>query len=416
MVRFRDVLFKKNFFSLWSGQIVSEFGDRLNQMALIALVYSKQPGSVMAMAKLLFFIVIPVFVIGPVAGVYVDRWDRKRVMIIADIARGVFVLIIPLFVYLNMMPVVYILVFLIFSATRFFLPSKMAFIPAIVSKEKLMVANSLSNTTRMIATILGFGLAGLIIKWIGHMWGFYLDGLSYFISAGFIALITPKEKLKDVREEIKMTKEIIGKSIRKNLWSEIIEGVRHMFKKDKMKVVTSTLFLLMAGAGSVFCVVIVFIQKAFGSITGDLGILGVFLGAGLFLGTLLYGKFGQNFSKIRAMFISFALCGITINLFSIYASGQPRLYVGGLLIALVGMAVAPIFICANTLIHILVPDEVRGRIFSSMEALIHLSFLIFMLLTAYLSKYIPALTILIASGIICIVVGVVGQMFVREEN
>jgi DHA3 family macrolide efflux protein-like MFS transporter len=206
MPRFRDVLFTKNFFALWAGQIVSEFGDRLNQMALIALVYSKSPGSVMAMANLFFFVLIPVFVVGPVAGAYVDRWDRKIVMIVSDVLRGVLVLLIPLFVVLDMMIPIYMIVFLIFSTTRFFLPSKLAIIPAIVSEEKILIANSLSNTTRMIATILGFAIAGFIIKWIGYMWGFYLDSASYFISAGMIALITPKKELINVREEIRMTK------------------------------------------------------------------------------------------------------------------------------------------------------------------------------------------------------------------
>ena len=358
-------------------------------MALIALIYSKNPGSVMALANLLFFIVIPVFAIGPVAGVYVDRWDRKRVMIIADIVRGMLVLLVPLLVLFDMMIPIYVVVFLIFSATRFFLPSKLAFIPDIVSEEKLLVANSLSNTTRMIATIFGFALAGFIVKWIGHMWGFYLDSLSYFVSAVMIALITPKEKLADVREEFTMTKEIIEKSIRRNVWEEIVEGFGHMVKKDKMRMVTSTFFLLMAGAGSIFCIIIVFIQKSFGSITEDLGIFGVFLGAGLFLGTMFYAKYGQRFSKVKAIYIGLMLSGAAICCFAIYADkSDPLLLIGGILIMLVGMAAAPILTCANTLIHLSVPDEVRGRIFSSMEAVVHLAFLIFMFLTAYLTKII----------------------------
>jgi MFS family permease len=416
MIRFREVLFKKDFFSLWLGQIISEFGDRLGQMALIALIYSKNPGSVMAMAKLLFFIVIPVFVIGPVAGVYVDRWDRKRVMIISDILRGLCVLLIPAFVYLNMMIPVYVLVFLTFSAARFFIPSKMALIPAIVSEDKLLVANSLSNTTRMIATILGFALAGFIVKWIGHRWGFYLDSISYFVSAGLIALITPMKKLKNVREEIHMTGEIIGKSIRRNVWSEIVEGFGHMIKKDKMKAVTSTLFLLMGGAGAIFCIIIVFIQESFGSVTEDLGIFGVFLGTGLFFGTILFGKFGQKFSHVRAMFTGLVLCGITIGSFAVYLSRDPLFLVGGILMMLIGASAAPILICTNTLIHILVPDEVRGRIFSSMEVIAHLAFLMFMFLTAYLSRYLSNSTILLASGIAFVVIGTIGQIMSRRND
>lgn len=410
MVRFREVLFKKNFFALWSGQIVSEFGDRLNQMALIALVYSKSPGSVMALANLLFFIVVPVFVIGPVAGVYVDRWDRKQIMIVSDILRGLLVLLIPFFIYFDFMLPIYAIVFLMFSATRFFLPSKLAFIPNIVSEDKIMVANALSNTTRMIATILGFALAGFIVKWIGHVWGFYLDSISYFVSAALIAIITPKERIKNVKEDIQMTKELIQKSIRKNFWNEILEGFSHMFKKDKMKIVTGTMFVLMAGTGSIFCVIIVFIQKSFGSITIDLGLFGVFLGLGLFLGTVLYGKLGQSFSKIRTMFTCLSLCGASIGSFAVYANKNPQLLIGGLLLMLVGMLAAPILICINTLIHILMPNEIRGRIFSSMEIVIHLAFLVFMFLTAYLSKYFSGFAILLVSSIVFTVIGLVGYI------
>lgn len=418
MVGFREVLFKKNFFSLWSGQIISEFGDRLNQMALIALVYSKNPGSVMALAKILFFIVVPVFVVGPVAGVYVDRWNRKKVMIISDILRGVLVLTIPVFVFLEMMVPVYIMVFLIFSSTRFFLPSKLALIPSIVSKEKLMVANSLSNTTRMIATILGFALAGFIVKWIGYIWGFYLDGISYFISAVLVSLISIKKRREKgkIGEEIKVTGRIINKSIRRNLWKDIAEGFRHMVAQKKMKAVTGALFLLMGGAGSIFCIIIVFIQTSFGSVTEALGSFGVFLGVGLFLGTILYGKYGQKFQDLRSIFACFTVCGSIISIFAIYVANNPIFSIAGVLIMVLGMAAAPIFTCANTLIHLLIPDKARGRIFSSMEAVMHLAFLVCMGITAYLSLYLSNMVILFVSGIIFSCAGVMGQILFSRNK
>ncbi len=416
MVKFREVLFTKNFFSLWSGQIISEFGDRLNQMALVALIYYKEPGSVMALSKLLFFIIVPVFVIGPVAGVYVDRWDRKRVMIISDILRGLMVLAIPVFVYLDMMGPIYVVVFLVFSATRFFLPSKMAFIPSIVSREKLMVANSLANTTRMIATVLGFAVAGLIVKWVGHIWGFYLNSLSYFVSAVFIAVITPKEKLKDVKEEIHMTKEIVEKSLRRHFLTEIVDGFKYVFEKGPMRIVTGTFFLLMAGVGAIFCIIIIFIQESFGSVTEDLGLFGAFLGVGLLLGTVAFGKFGQKLSKIRTIFACFALCGSAISLFAFYAKGDPSLLMGGLLTLLAGAAAAPILTCTNTLIHLLIPDEARGRIFSSIEAIIHLAFMMFMFLTAYLAKFVSNFAILISCGMIFLLIGIAGHFLTNCQE
>lgn len=416
MSHLREVLFSRSFFPLWAGQIISEFGDRLNQMALISLVYHMQPGSVMALANILLFTIVPVFVIGPVAGVYVDRWDRRTVMIVSDIARGILVLFIPVVIWLKMMPLVYVLVFLIFSATRFFLPSKMAFIPDIVSQEKLLAANSLSNTTRMIATVMGFALAGFIIKWVGYMAGFYLDSLSFFISGALIASIAPIKKLKNVKEDIEITKDLIERSIRRNVWQEIVEGFGYMVSKSKMRIVTSTLFLVMAGAGSVFCVIIVFVQQSFGSVTEDVGVLGVFLGVGLFLGTLLYGKFGQALSKVRTIFASITACGIAIGLFALLVRGVPSLALAGVVSLVIGASAGPVFVCTNTLIHALVPDEARGRIFSSMEMVMHLAFIVMMFATAQISKITSNFSILLASAAAFAVLGMAGQVFARKDD
>ena len=94
MSKFREVLKNRNFLLLWLGQIVSEFGERITQMALIGLIYQKNPYSAIALAKLIIFIVIPVFLIGPVAGVYVDKWNRRYTMIISDLLRSFFVFLI----------------------------------------------------------------------------------------------------------------------------------------------------------------------------------------------------------------------------------------------------------------------------------------------------------------------------------
>ncbi len=382
-------------------------------MALIGLIYSKHPGSVMALANLLLFTIIPVFLIGPVAGVYVDRWDRKRVMIVSDILRGVLVLLIPLCVMIDLMLPVYVVIFIMFSATRFFLPSKMALIPKIVSGEQLLVANSLANTTRMLATIFGFALAGFIVQRAGHMYGFYLDSISYFVSALLISRMVLTKRNAAEKGSIREAREVLEVSIRRHLWTEIKEGFRHMVEQDRMKTVTGIVFLLMAGTGSVFCVIIVFVQEAFGTVTEDLGILGVFLGGGLLAGTVLFGKFGQSLSRVRTMFASLSLSGFCVILFAVAARVEPVLLLGASLIFVLGAAAAPILTCVNTLMHTLVPDEARGRIFSSMEVVIHLAFLLFMFLTAYLAIYIDKFYILLGCGSVFIATGVTGYATIR---
>lgn len=417
MTRFRDVLTNKNFFFLWLGQVVSNFGDRLNQMALVALVYQRNPGSEIALAKLISFTIIPVFIIGPIAGAWVDRLDRRKIMIISDILRGLLVMSIPLFLAYKQILLVYLAIFLIFSISRFFIPSKMAIIPELVAKDKLLVANMLNDTTRMIGNVVGLVVAGIIvnISFIGAIGGFYIDSATFFVSAFLIAMIAKRELSGDVREDLVVAGKAIEHSIRRTVFNEIREGLGYLTKYKEMRFVVYVFFLLMAGLGTISCVIIVFIQAAFGTSTRDLGFLGMFLVGGLLLGALGYGKFGQKISKEKAIHLSFMAAGAAIMIFTIAVNHYPNLFVAGMLAGLVGIAVSPIVVTTNTLTHEFIPEEVRGRIFSSLEAVIHLAFLVFMFIAAYAAKFIDRFWILIAVGAVYLACGL-AAVFKKERR
>ena len=162
-----------NFLRLWLAQFVSQFGDRIHQMALVGLVAHRFPNSAIELAKIMAFTILPVFIIQPFAGVYVDRWDRRKTLFVCDIIRGLLVLTIP-FVFMvreSMVPI-YIVVFLIFSFSRLYIPAKMSFIPELVDQENLLIANSLMTTTGMIAFALGASLGGFLIEKLGPRSGF----------------------------------------------------------------------------------------------------------------------------------------------------------------------------------------------------------------------------------------------------
>ncbi|MBN1526132.1 MAG: MFS transporter [Candidatus Omnitrophica bacterium] len=414
MARFRDVLKNRNFLFLWLGQVISNFGDRLNQMALVALIYQRTPGSAMALAKLISFTIIPVFLIGPIAGVWVDRLDKRKVMVISDILRGILVFLIPLFIMANQILPIYLIVFLVFSISRFFIPSKMAIIPDLVSKDKLLLANTLSDTTHMIGNVVGLVVAGVIvnIRYIGAIGGFYIDAASFFASAILLGLIIQGARDRGAREDIIETTKAFENSLRRSILEEVREGIRHLVTYSDMRFIVAAFFLLMAGIGTVSCVVIVFIQDAFGTATRDLGFLGMWLVAGLFLGTLAYGRFGQRMSKRTVVYASFIASGLSIVLFTLAVRHYPNIAVAWTLVALLGISLSPIMISMNTLTHEVIAEEMRGRVFSSLEAVIHLAFLAFMFLAAYLSKYIGRMWILIAAGVCFFVCGLVG--IVRE--
>src|SRR5882672_8892300 len=106
----------RGFFRFWLAQLISQFGDRVHQMALVGLIAMRNPGSAFELAKLLAFTIIPVFLIGPIAGVYVDRWSRRSTLFICDFIRGLLVLSIA-FYFMNLPSIIplYGMVFCIFA-------------------------------------------------------------------------------------------------------------------------------------------------------------------------------------------------------------------------------------------------------------------------------------------------------------
>ena len=409
MSKFREVIRNRNFFLLWLGQIISQIGDRLGQMALIAFVYFRAPGSTFEIAKILSFTMIPVFLIGPLAGVYVDRWDRRRTMYICDLLRSILMLTIPLFLFYNRaLGPIYLIIFIAFSIGRFFVPAKLSIIPDLVEKKDLLMANSLVNTTGMIAAILGFGISGVLVEWLGAKGGFYLDSLSFLISGALIFFIIKKY---DSAMNLKRVSKEIVEVIRKSVIQEAKEGILYFIQKKDIRFTAGIIFILWSALGAVYVVVIVFVQKTLHSATKDLGLLIMFLGIGLFLGSLVYGRFGQRISQYKTIFISLILSGIMLIVFALTIHRYPYFAIAAALSAFLGLVVAPIMIASNTIIHNVSDNGMMGKIFSSLEIVMHLGFLMTMFLSSFLAERFSHLLILVVVGCLVVILGVVNIIF-----
>lgn len=412
MAKFSEILKNRNFFFLWLGQIISQLGDRLGQMALIGFIPSDVPGSGIQLAKLLSFTILPVFLIGPVAGVYVDRWDRRRTMYAADILRSLLTLFIPLFLFSgNSLGLIYLLIFFIFSIGRFFVPAKLSIIPQIVKEEDLLISNSLINITGMIAAICGFGIGGLIVEYFGARGGFYLDALSFFISALFIFLISSHKIIKIKLGQV--GREIV-EVIRKSVIQEVKEGIIYFVKQKEVRFTGLIMFLLGAAGGSVYIVGIVFIRQTLKSQTLDLGLLMMFLGLGLFLSSLIYGRFGQHISHYKMIFASLILSGIMLVVFALGIQRYPNFFIAVALSLLLGFFISPIIIASNTIVHKASDNRMLGKTFSSLEIAIHLGFLIFMFVSSLLAERFSAVAVLVAIGIIFSVCGLLSLICQRK--
>lgn len=413
MSKFTEVLKNRNFFFLWLGQIISQLGDRLDQMALIAFVYSRAPGSTIEIAKILSFTIIPVFLIGPLAGVYVDRWDRRRTMYACDFLRAALVLIIPLFLfYAKGLLSIYLIIFVVFCIGRFFVPAKLSIIPDLVKKQDLLMTNSLVNTTGMIAAILGFGISGVVVEWLGARSGFYLDALSFLISGTLIFLITKSSdsaymSLKKVGQEIV---EVIKKSV----LQEIKEGLLYFLKNKDIRFAGGIIFILWSALGAVYVVLIVFVQKTLHSATKDLGLLIMFLGIGLFSGSLIYGRFGQRLSHYKTIFSSLVLSGIMLVCFALGIYRYPYFLSAAGLTYLLGLFISPIMIATNTIIHKVSSNDMMGKVFSYFEIVMHLGFLLFMFASSLLAERFSHVLILVVVGIVLAILGIINLIINRK--
>ncbi|MFA6217922.1 MAG: MFS transporter [Candidatus Omnitrophota bacterium] len=412
MSKFTHILGNRNFFLLWLGQIISQLGDRLDQMALIAFVYLRAPGSSLEIAKTLSFTILPVFLIGPLAGVYVDRWDRRKTMYFCDFIRAALVLTIPtcLF-YSKNLTWIYCIIFIVFSVGRFFVPAKLSIIPEVVEEKDLLIANSLISTTGMIAAILGFGVSGIIVEWLGAKSGFYLDSLSFLISGLLIFAIVKKHSATPVPRKTDAPPLLI---IRKSVLHEIKDGILYFIKEKDIRFTAGIMFVLWAALGAVYVVIIVFVQKTLHSATKDLGLLIMFLGIGLFLGSLAYGRFGQKISHYKTIFSALILSGIMVVLFAIGINRYPFFSVAATLALALGLTIAPIMIATNTIIHKVSQNHMLGKIFSSLEIIMHLGFLLFMFLSSILAEKIPPLFILIFVGSVISIIGIINLILDRK--
>ena len=397
--------------------MVSQFGDKLNQMALIAWAYSVMPGSSFQMAKLIFFTIVPVFVVGPFAATAVDRMDYRKTMYICDLIRAIAVLTIPTLILPRQLILpVYFMVFISFSINRLFVPAKMSIVPRIVGEEEIMPANSMLSITGVVAAMLGFGLGGLIVQQFGIYTGFYIDAGTFLFSAVAIYLIGSRYVPKDVsiREEAVGIWGAVARGIvylfSGQIFSDLREGLKYLFSVEEIRRLVGTSFLLWALLGGIYATGIVFIQESLGSATADLGMLVVFLGMGVLVGSMLWGRYGKGWDRFVMLYSS--LIGVCLLLFLfavVLRLDLPHKFGwAGVILFSAGVAVSPIMMVSQTIVHEEAHQDMFGRVFGVIEIVIHLAFVVAMFFSSLLAEFFSEGNILILWAGIGIGIGLDG--------
>jgi MFS family permease len=360
---------------------------------------------------------IPAFAVSPIAGVWVDRWNNKKTMIICDMIRGCLMLTFPAFVALHQFMPIYLAIFLIFTCACFFLPAKFAIVPDLVSGENLLIANSFSTIISVVGGVAGLTFGGIVLEFIDVNKTIYLNAIIYFASAASLSLI----RYSPTRGAGKVPGVVVQKIkevLKTSFIHELKEGFKYLFVGKRVRFVIYVLFFMMSMVGAIYVVSVVFVQEVMGSMTKDVGLFGLFLCAGLLLGSYFYGKSGHAVPTNRTIYLSIILSGSCIALFSICLKLTASFLAGGIFSFLLGLAASPVFISSSTIVHENVDETMRGRIFSSLGIIMNLGLLIFMFISSSLAEIVGKLWILLLSALVFVIFGIAGILvgYTRERK
>jgi MFS family permease len=382
---FAEVLRNRNFLALWLGQVISQIGDSFTFLALLITV-NRLTGSTASMGLMMISLTLPQLIFSFLAGVLVDRIDRKKIMVFSDLLRAVLVLAFLTVRSADQVYVFYIVGFLVSTVSVFFWPAKTAMIPRIVEGEaKLLSANALSQTIRVAAMLIGPALAGFVIAWLGTSAAFLADSVTYLASAFAILAITTSGGTTD--------QEQIGT---KMIWDRFAEGFGYMLRKRTVLAIIVTGMVALLGIGAIEVLFVPFLQGEFGVGPEGLGFAQTAQGIGMLVGSVLIGNLAARFRLTRTIAWSVGVLGIAVvvcGLASHFALILLALFIAGL-------GLAPLNAALSTLMQITVPDEKLGRVGSVVDTSVTLSYLISMSGAAFLADAFGMRTVFIASGII----------------
>jgi len=348
---FVRVLRKRNFALLWAAMALSHIGDFVNNVALLVLVY-RLTGSGLALGGLVTLQMIPSVVLGPVAGALVDRFDRRLVMIVSDVLRGLCVLGL---VVCPTVGAVYFTGLAVSFISLFFGPARRAVMPSLVDPEDLVAANSLVGGTQSVARVLGpaLGTALLALYGVGAAFGF--NAATFFVSAALIGAMGRRPSM-GVRRGEGGGSHSLGRAIGR--------GLRFLAGEADLLILTVLTVVVMVGVGACNVLLLVLVKDVIKAPDASLGVLMSVEGIGGIAGMVLVGNILAAVEPRR----------LVVGAVSVIGSGLVGLYLFRdilsvmAIIGLMGVAVVVFNVGAETVFQRRVPDTMRGLAFSVIGA------------------------------------------------
>jgi len=380
---FLPVLKNTNFLALWAGQVFCQLADKVYLVLMIALIntqFQSQGSSISGwVSALMMTFTIPAVLFGSLAGVFVDRWVKKQVLVSTNIWRGILVLgIVPLLWLVNdwqgigNIPAGFLMIlavtFLVSTLTQFFAPAEQTVIPLIVKPHNLLSANSLYTTTMMASVIVGFAIGEPLLSAADALWLQFggsgelgkeiLVGGSYIIAGLILMLLVTNEEPQEKDKESK------------NIFSDLKDGLVYLGENNRLRNALIQLIILFSVLAAL-TVLAVRIAEVIPNLKAEqFGFLLASGGVGIALGAMILGQFGQYFSTPRLSLAGSMGMGASLAGLAIFSQ---QLWIVLSFIGLLGMSGALVGIPLQTAIQTETPAQMRGKVFGLQNNLVNIA-------------------------------------------
>lgn len=380
-----SLLSNRNYVYLWLGQGISLLGDVIFDLTLViwiaAVVAKDQPWAPLAVSGVLVAATVPVILIGPLAGVLVDRWDKRQTMLRMDFLRGLLILaLIPVTGAIQLpftisLPVqlgfTYLIVFFSSICAQFFNPARLSLIGDVVEERQRSQASGLAQVTQSFASILGPPLAAPLFFGFGIQWSLLLNALSFGLSFLAILAVKAPESARSVEPGQ------IG-SIRQ----EFREGLQFALGHNVIRPLLVALFITMLGGGMINALMIFFFTDNLHTPLTYLGLMDAVFGIGIIAGAVLTGVFAERFGIERVLAWGVFAAGALLLIFSRMTSLAPAIVILGV----IGICQAALNVVVGPLVLKVTPRNLVGRVVAILNPSTNVALLLSSVLGGYLAS------------------------------
>lgn len=394
----KTILQHQPFRTMWLAQFVSIFGDFLALFGVISLITFRMHGTAVQVTAVTIAYVLPLAIISPVAGVFVDHWNVKRVMIASDISRAVLIL---LLVFVRDVGQICIIFAIISAVSSFFAPAQSVTIRTIVPMEGLLAANAVMTQAFYLVRLFSPFAAGALIAAVGEKSCFYLDTASFVFSA---AMISSLAILRPARAQSEKTIDA--------LTQDFLEGNKFIFTHAGLAFVFIAMAVAMFVLSSFSPLISIYIRDSLGAGPFVFGVISSMVGIGLIAGSQVLTRIPSAGTKTNI--VLFGLFGLGLG--AAFLGAFHSIPLAALSTFTMGFAISFVLVPAQTMSQRETPPAMIGRVSSTFMSLIAVAQVLGLLLSGYLANALGIRPLFLACAAFLAVIAGAGHLVMRNRS